>query len=295
MKNAVADGLWKVVRFVSRNKGTILTVVGSVGVVVTGLVCVNAGLKANDILREYHEEQKKPATLYEKYYAQFKEQNSKKKPVVSKEKAEAAKRLLLVFTPCILSAGATIACIIFADATNKRTQAALSAAYMAAAKALTDRNKATEEIYGEEANRKIEEQVSRNYILNGTAIEKPEGLSADSMLYYDAFSKRYFWSTEAEVLNAEYELNRMLVKQGVVSLNDWYEMVGLEQTPEGNVIGWDQYYGEIDYGYQWIDFEHHYYGMDQLDDKADDCDIPPYCVIHFPFPPHPEPFEMHLP
>ena len=70
-------------------------------------------------------------------------------------------------------------------------------------------------------------------------------------LFYDEFSERYFTSTIDKVLQAEYHLNRNLALGGIMTLNDWFEFLGLEKAPDGDTLGWsvcDSYY--------WLDFNH---------------------------------------
>lgn len=69
--------------------------------------------------------------------------------------------------------------------------------------------------------------------------------------FYDPFSNRYFESTVARVIDAEYHLNRNLALCGLVPLNEFYELLGLDPIPEGDYTGWnvcDELY--------WIDFDH---------------------------------------
>ena len=69
-------------------------------------------------------------------------------------------------------------------------------------------------------------------------------------LFYDSFSKRYFQATISQVLQAEYHINRNMVLGAFVTLNDFYDFLGISHVEGGDVVGWllsDSMY--------WIDFD----------------------------------------
>ena len=71
--------------------------------------------------------------------------------------------------------------------------------------------------------------------------------------FYDAFSRRYFESTIAQVLEAEYHLNRNLSLGGDVCINDFYNFLGIEPIDGGDYLSWFYFYED---GISWIDFNH---------------------------------------
>ena len=120
-------------------------------------------------------------------------------------------------------------------------------------------------MYGEEVH---------NAIIDSIAVEKAEKvyISADCFggsssldfdetdqknmvrTFYDRFSDRYFESTTARVIEAEYHLNRNFCLGGSVPLNEFYEFLGIEGVDGGDRIGWGN--GFYDSGVYWIDFDH---------------------------------------
>lgn len=80
-----------------------------------------------------------------------------------------------------------------------------------------------------------------------------------------------------EVVQAEYHINRNLALCGEVTLNEFLSFLRLDAVEEGNLIGWDCYIGETQYGYRWIDFDHRHYVTD---------DGLMVCSIDTPFAPH---------
>ena len=69
-----------------------------------------------------------------------------------------------------------------------------------------------------------------------------------------SFSKRYFESTVAQVLEAEYHLNRNWCLGASVYVNDFYNFLGMPTIPGGDELGWHWIYSD---GLSWIDFNHH--------------------------------------
>ena len=92
----------------------------------------------------------------------------------------------------------------------------------------------------------LQERINARYGWNSEHA-KPEG----PVTFYEPLSTRYFERTINEVLEAEYHLNRNFILRGEVSLNEFYEFLGLEKTDDGNKYGWSQICGFDIYGYQW--------------------------------------------
>ncbi len=79
---------------------------------------------------------------------------------------------------------------------------------------------------------------------------------SERYLFYDSFSERYFTHTLPGVLQAQYHLNRNFVLGCGVSLNDFYDLLGLDRVPHGEETGWGEQF--IIDGFNWIDFENKY-------------------------------------
>lgn len=119
------------------------------------------------------------------------------------------------------------------------------------------------ELYGEEAHQKIidaiaaekakDVYITADGICESTSLSFDERNPDDMRLFYDAFSRRYFESTIAQVLEAEYHLNRNLSLGGDVCINDFYNFLGIEPIDGGDYLSWFYFYED---GISWIDFNH---------------------------------------
>lgn len=65
-----------------------------------------------------------------------------------------------------------------------------------------------------------------------------EGADGEKRLLYDTISSRYLQATINQALQAEYRLNQdFALSGGLITLNDFYDFLGISKTPEGGKIG----------------------------------------------------------
>lgn len=215
-------------RFVKRNSATILTCVGAVGVAATTVMAIKATPKAVTLLDEAKKEKGEALTKF-----------------------EVVKVAGPVYIPTVVTGVATLACIFGANVLNKRQQASLVSAYALLDKSYKAHKDKIEDLYGEGANAKVREEIAKD-------VYKEEAITVndDEILFYDDFSGRYFNSTIEAVQQAEYNINRDLNQFEVVSVNDFYKMLGLEPMHGGDMVGWSTDGNHMAYWTTWIDFTH---------------------------------------
>ena len=216
--------------FWHRNGSTILTVVGGIGVVATSVSAVIATPKALRLLEEAKEEKEEELTKLEKI-----------------------KIAGPVYIPSIVLGVGTLTCIFGANLTNKRSQAALVSAYTLLDSSYKEYKQKVKHIYGEEGEKNIREALAKDQYEETEYLDEYEdGLK----LYYDEFSRRYFRATKETVLNAEYTINKLLSQDSYVYLNEWYDLLDVEQVDYGNHIGWSAAQMFDMYWSSWIHFWH---------------------------------------
>ena len=214
--------------FFKRNASTILTCAGSVGVVATAVMAVKDTPKAMQIIEQAEEAKGESLTVVEKI-----------------------KYAGPVYIPAILIGASTLACIFGAHSLNKRQQASLMSAYALLDNSYKEYKKKVDEVYGEGADARIKGEIAKDkYYQEDIHVED------EKQLFYDYFSERYFESTMKEVMQAEYDLNRTLHTRDYAYLNDYYDMIGLEQIPSGWNLGWSIGAALSHYRKTWIDFRH---------------------------------------
>lgn len=266
MKNDIIEHACKAALiFYRQHKSTILSCISAVGVVATGVLSARGGIKAERILEKDEEMILTP------------EDPTVDGVQIQLPKWKKAVRLIPALLPPVLTAAGTIALIFVNDAQNREAQAALAGAYALMAKKLADYKAEVKDIFGEEADRKVEESIAKKRLADNDILA--EERAEDAKLWYDSFSERWFWATDAEVSDAEYYANRIFRIHGCLTLNEFYALLPLDAVPCGDEIGWDQYIGEVCYGYTRIDFAH-------IDHNEADSERS-YKELYFPFTPHP--------
>ena len=232
-------------RFLRRNSATVLTIAGAAGVVATSVTAVKATPKALRLVEEAREEKGEELTRLERVRV-----------------AGPA------YIPSILLGASTIACIVGANILNQRQQAALMSAYALVENSYKEYKAKLIELYGEEADEKIRHEIIRDKY-NAEVVEA-EG---EKRLFYDYFSGRYFESTLPAVQSAEYELNKLLMKNEYVYLNEWYAALGIDVIDGGWELGWTRSGNFDKYWQDWIDVGHEKCTLDE----GLECDI---LVLH---------------
>ena len=196
--------------FFRKNASTILTCVGSAGVVATAVMAVKATPKALRLIEAAEEEKGEKLT-----------------------RLETIRVAGMTYAPAAAVGIATIGCILGANVLNKRTQAALTSAYALLDQSYKDYKKKVEELYGEEADRNVREEIAKDNYTNEAAT-----MDADKILFYDEFSNQYFHSTMPDILKAEIEINKILAECCALYLNDAYEILGVPTTDYGDHLNW---------------------------------------------------------
>lgn len=218
---------FKAARFLKKNSSTILTCVSAVGVVGTAVTAVKVTPKALDILAEAKEAKGEELTKIEK-----------------------VKVVGPVYIPSILIGTATIAAVFGANILNKRQQGALMSAYALLDSSYKEYKGKVKELYGEEVDMHIKKEIVKDKIKDVKISDE------EKILFYDEYSNRYFESTMEKVKDAEYEINRRISQNGGAYLNEFYELLDIEQPEYGDYLGWSQ--GEMmeTCWNPWLDFFH---------------------------------------
>ena len=229
------DLLSKSQLFLKRNSSTILTCVGAAGVIATTVTAVKATPKALLLL-----------------------ENAKEEKGESLTKLEKVKIAGPAYVPSVLLGAGTLACIFGANILNKQGQASLMSAYALVDGAYKDYKNKVDELYGEEAGTRVRAEIAKDKYEEEPLVIVEDG----NRLYYDYYSERYFEARPYDVQKAEYEVNRTLMMDDAVYLNEWYRHLGLEPLDHGDDFGWSTCANVEAYWQSWIDFGHEKVIMD---------------------------------
>lgn len=235
-------------RSVKKNSPVILTAVGITGMVTSTVLAVKATPLALDLISEAEFEKGEELT-----------------------KKEVIKVTWKPYIPAIGTAVFSIACIIGANSIHMRHSAALATAYKLSQSALHEFREKAVEVVGENKVSEIKQKVNQDKV-DKEPVSKTEVIITDKgkTLMYDTISGRYFESSIEEINKIVNELNRDMLSDMYISLNQFYSAIGLQHTKAGYDLGW-----QCDKGLIEVDF-----GATIADDGR------PCITIDFPYPPH---------
>lgn len=166
---------------------------------------------------------------------------------------EVVKATWKCYIPAAVTCAASVACLVGASSVNLKRNAALAAAYTLSETALTEYKEQTLAAVGEKKEKAIrekvtEEKIKKNPVTKNEVIVTGTGNS----LCYDPLSGRYFNSNRDHINRVINEMNKRMIDDMYVSLNEFYGELGLEHIELGDDLGWCTDKGLIE-----IDFDAH--------------------------------------
>lgn len=203
-----------------RHAPEILTGIGVAGMVTATILAVKATPKAYLLVNDRKDElevEKLPVT-------------------------ELVKTTWKCYIPAVVTCGASIACLVGASSVNFKRNAALATAYKLSEAALSEYKDAVIETIGEKKEQSVrdkvaEERLKKNPVSKSEVIVTGNGTT----LCYDPVGNSYFKSSIQQIESAKNKLNARMLSENYVSLNDFYDELGIGPTKLGDDLGWDIY------------------------------------------------------
>lgn len=228
----------------TKHSPEILTGLGIAGMISSTVLAVKATPKAIKLLEERKEE------LNKKRFNDEIERDYSLKDHKELDKLgfkETVKTTWKCYIPTAVIMTASIACLIGASSVHIKRNAVLATAYqLSEAAAIEYKNKVIETI-GAKKEEAIRDKISKDHI-DQNPVTKNEIFITEkgNTLCYDHLSGRYFKSDIDKIKKSINELNHQINKSFYISLNDFYDEIGLEHTELGNVLGWNSDMGLLD-------------------------------------------------
>ena len=229
----------------------VLLVAGIAGVVTASVMACRATLRLDEVLEEASEK----ATQIEELDSPDYSATDRTKDL-AKVKVITARRIVRLYVPPVVLGAASIGALVGSHRILSTRNAGLAAAYAALEKGFGEyRERVMRELgpekeqelrYGTEVGRVHDEKTgkTKQVLAEGTSIYAR---------FFDEYS-RYWKRTPGYnqiFLQAQQNYaNDMLRSRGHVFLNEVYDMLGLERTKAGAVVGWLKGHGDdfIDFG-----------------------------------------------
>jgi hypothetical protein len=212
---------------VEKHSPEILTGIGIAGMLTTTVLAVKATPKALQLIEERKQEGQ----------------------VDTLPPVEVVKTCWKCYIPAAVTATASVACLIGASSVSARRNAALATAYKLSESAFADYKAKVVETIGEKKEQTVKDKVAQEQ-LDKNPVSKNEVYitGKGETLFRDPCSKRYFTFDIDKLRKVENKLNRDMMTDpfGYISLNEFYDEIGLERTALGDDIGWNVSSGLIE-------------------------------------------------
>lgn len=171
-----------------------------------------------------------------------KEQNVEKLTV-----KETVKTTWKCYVPATGLALASTGCLIGSTSMSAKRNAVLATAYKLAETAHKEYREQVIKTIGEKKEELIKDKVAQQR-LEDNPVQSNQIYITDkgNTLCLDVISGRYFKCDIDKIKKAANELNRRMLFENYVSVNDFYDEIGLEHTKLGDELGWRVDRGYID-------------------------------------------------
>ena len=225
-KPKIPKFLKDVQRTVGKHSPEILTGIGIMGLLSTTVIAVRVTPRALELMRERHEELNLDC--------------DQRLPI-----KETIKATWKCYVPALATCVTSTACIVWASSKHLKRNAALAAAYKLSESAFTEYREKVAETFGAKKEESVRDKLAQDKV-DKTTIGPNEVIITGNgeTLCMDYESGRIFKSDIDKIKKSINELNRQMLLNEYVSLNDFYDEVGLSHTEIGYTVGW-----RIDKGY----------------------------------------------
>ena len=144
------------------------------------------------------------------------------------------------YIPAATTAVVSTGCLIGSCMVSGKRNAVLATAYKIAETTHKEYRDKVIETIGEKKEEVIKEKIAQDKV-EKNPVGSREIIITDrgNMLCYDALSDRYFKTDIDRIKRVVNELNRRMVYDMYVSLNDFYNEIGLKTTKLGDDLGWN--------------------------------------------------------
>ena len=254
---------------VEKHSPEILAGVGVVGVVASTVMACKATMKLNDILEESKETRDKirEVEANPRYEEQYSHEDAKKDLVINY--TQTAMKVAKLYAPAVILGSASLGCLLASNDILRKRNAALSAAYMTVDKSFKEYRQRVVDRFGEEVEKEIrynikaEEVTSTVVAEDGSETTVTETVKTMDPNLYSDYAKFFdeaspYWQKDPEynfmfLKSQQQYANDLLKARGRLFLNEVYEMLGIEKTKAGQIVGW-VYNPENPIGDNFVDF-----------------------------------------
>ena len=254
MKETLMQTYHKVEFQVMKHSPEILAGVGVVGVVASTVLACKATTKLSGILDDAKDQLDKVKEVANDpaYADKYSAEDAKKDTSIIY--VQKGVEIVKIYLPAVTLGAVSLGCLLASNDILRKRNAALGAAYATLDKSYkTYRNRVTER-FGEEVEKEIRygikaEQIETTVVdeegNETTVVEEVKTMDpnaySDYAKFFDAASP--YWQKDPEynlmfLKSQQQYANDLLKSRGRLFLNEVYDMLGIDRTKAGQVVGW---------------------------------------------------------
>lgn len=254
IKETLVRNYYKCEGLMKKHSPEILATVGVVGVVASGVMACKATMKLNDVLEDSKEtiDKIKEVSNNPSYAEKYSEEDAKKDLTITY--AQTGVKVAKLYAPSIALGTFSLSCLLISNNILRKRNMALSAAYLTVDKSFKEYRNRVSERFGEQVEKEIRYNIKAQEM--ETTVKNEDGTEttvvekvnvADPNLYSD-YARFFDESCAAWQKDPEYNLmflksqqqyaNDLLISRGRLFLNEVYDMLGIDRTKAGQVVGW---------------------------------------------------------
>lgn len=205
---------------IKQHQPEILTGLGIGGMITATVMAVSVTPKALDLMAEIKDK-----------HSEDTDKKAFAKDVITK--------VAPVYLPATLVGGVAIGCLVGASSVNYRRNAALATAYTLSEKALKEYQEKVVETIGAKKEQTVRSAIVQDKLDQNPVVDREVYITGrGDTLFFDLMSSRYFESDIEKIKKSVNTLNHRLLREDYVSINDFYEEIGLSFTKLGDEMGW---------------------------------------------------------
>lgn len=254
LKQSLVQGYHKVEFQAIKHSPEILAGVGVVGVIASTVLACKATTKLSGVLEDAKEQLDKVKEVANdpEYADKYNAEDAKKDTTIIY--VQKGVEIIKIYLPAVTLGAVSLGCILASNNILRRRNAALGAAYATLDKSYkTYRNRVAER-FGDEVEKEIRygikaEKIEKTEIdENGNEVVVEEEIKTMDPNLYSDYARFFdeaspYWQKDPEynlmfLKSQQQYANDLLKSRGRLFLNEVYEMLGIDKSKAGQIVGW---------------------------------------------------------
>lgn len=216
--------------FMKTNKAEVLAGVAIVGVVATAITTADATIKAVKIVEDRAIDQQNLNFGFES------DLEVAKTPLDKRQIFDLVWRF---YIPPAMLGVATIVCVLGSNRVSAAQTAAAATMYTISERAYSDYRERIAEKIGPGKDVETVDEVNAN-VFDEPSLDRDSIFDTHQgdVVCQDCVSGRYFYSSVDAIRRAENEINSRVLRDDIIVLSEFYDLIGLNETTVSDHLGW---------------------------------------------------------